>query len=465
MKVNEVLISHWVVRRPSLKRPRPRSKREAEALITRYYSGVPFSRTTISCVAVAFFVLAAFPRASTAAVTFPLAAKWSASLPAPPAFPPAFDDNRIYVALKTNQLVALMIKDGSVAWSVECPMSAPPAAGGGLVYAGSDGLIEARAERDGSAQWRRPVPGRVVSLHWEAGWLIAQTEPGPLLAMRAADGEILWQHDFGSPLSAPPAPAGDRLYLAFKDGRVVALSLYAGEEIWTHKFAESAAGILPVGDRVFIGGRDNQFHSLSAEDADADWRWRTGADLLGLPVLDDKRVYFIALDNVLRGHDRNNGTMMWKQVLPVRPFTGPLLSGETLIVSGVAAELYAYNTRDGKPQGTFSLKGAENEEMLLSAPPHLSAQDTLILVTKGGQVRARRHTRGSRRGTCTACSRVPTRCRTKRRRGCQQLPRQLHREPSCSRAPASPHISDRPGVRGTRGDGRHRARANAVRTS
>ncbi len=107
----------------------------------------------------------------------------------------------------------------------------------------------------------------------------------------------------------PPAPAGDRLYLPLKDGRVVALSLQAGEEIWTHKFAESAAGILPVGDRVFIGGRDNQFHSLSAEDADADWRWPTGADLLGLPVLDDKRVYFIALDNVLRGHNRNNGTM------------------------------------------------------------------------------------------------------------------------------------------------------------
>jgi len=79
---------------------------------------------------------------------------------------------------------------------------------------------------------------------------------------------------------------------------------------------------------------------------------------------------------------------MWKQVIPVRPFTGPLLSGETLIVSGVAAELYGYNTRDGKRTGPFSLKGAENEEMLLAAPPHLTAQDLLILITKGGQVRA-----------------------------------------------------------------------------
>jgi hypothetical protein len=65
-----------------------------------------------------------------------------------------------------------------------------------------------------------------------------------------------------------------------------------------------------------------------------------------------------------------------------------LLSGETLIVSGVAAELFAYNTHDGKRSGTFALKGAENEEMLLAAPPHLTTHDLLILVTKGGQVRA-----------------------------------------------------------------------------
>ena len=359
-------------------------------MITRYYSGVPFSRTTISCVAVAFFVLAVWPSASTAAVTFPVEAKWSASLPAPPAFPPAFDSNRVYISLNTNQLVALLLKDGSAAWSVECPMSAPPAAGDGLVYAGSDGLIEARADTDGAARWRRPVPGRVLSLHWDTGWLIAQIEPGLLLAIRAADGEILWQKDFGSPLSgnAQPALSGERLYVPLKDGRVVALLLQSGEEVWTHKFAESAAGILPVGDRVFIGGRDNQFHSLNAEDGDPKWQLPIGADLLGLPVLDDRRVYFMALDNNLRGHNRNNGSMMWRQVLPVRPFTGPLLSGETLIVSGVAADLYAYNARDGKRVGDFSLKGAENEEMLLAAPPHLSVQDLLILVTKGGQVRA-----------------------------------------------------------------------------
>ncbi len=195
MKVNEVLISHWIWGPVS-----PKADPE-KALITRYYSGVPFRRTTISCVAVAFLIVVACARDASAAVTFPLEAKWSATLPASPAFAPAFDATRIYLPLQTKQLVALMIKDGSVAWSVECPMTTAPAAGDGLVYAGSEDLIEARAEGNGAAQWRRPVQGRVVSLHWDTGWLFAQTEPGVFFAIRAKDGEILWQKDFGSPLS------------------------------------------------------------------------------------------------------------------------------------------------------------------------------------------------------------------------------------------------------------------------
>jgi outer membrane protein assembly factor BamB len=295
----------------------------------------------------------------------------------------------VYVSLRTNHLVALRLQDGKEAWSVECPMTASPAAGDGLVFAGSDGLVEARAKADGRAQWRRPVNGRVIALHWDTGWLIASTETGPLVAIRAADGEVLWQRELGSPLSAPAAPSGDRLYLGLKDGRILAMSLQTGEDIWSQQLTEPAAGILPVGNRVFVGGKDNQFHSLDAEDGDNDWRWKTGADLLGLPVLDERRVYFIALDHILRGHSRNSGTMMWKRVLPMRPFTGPLLSGQTLIVPGVAAELHAYNAQTGEPAGKqFVLKGAENEEMLLAAPPQLTSQELLILVTRGGQVRA-----------------------------------------------------------------------------
>ena len=284
-----------------------------------------------------------------------------------------------------------MIRDGSVAWSVECPMTAAPAAGDGLVYAGSEDLIEARAEGDGAAQWRRPVQGRVVSLHWDTGWLFAQTEPGSSLAIRAqrrrnplAEGfRIAAQRATGARLgtvsicrSKTAGSSRFRSRPAMRSGR--------------SKLAEPAVGILPVGDRVFIGARDNQFYSLSAEDGDDRMALTARAPTCSAcPCSMPGGCISSRSTTSCAGHNRNGGSMLWKQVLPVRPFTGPLLSGDTLIVAGVAAELHGYNTADGKSVGpTFTLKGAENEEMLLAAPPHLTAQDSLILVTKGGQVRA-----------------------------------------------------------------------------
>ena len=237
-------------------------------MITRYYSGVPFRRTTISCVAVAFFVvLSSCARAATAAVTFPLEAKWSATLPAPPAFAPAFDAHRIYVPLQTKQLVALLINDGSVAWSVECPMTAAPAAGDGLVYAGSEDLIEARAEsrrraRNGAVRFR-DASSRCIGT--PAG-CSPQTEPGLFFAIRAQRRR--------NPLAEGFRLAAERRHRRRLEIVSICRSKTAGSSrsrsrpamrSGRSKLAEPAVGILPVGDRVFVGARDNQFYSLSAE--------------------------------------------------------------------------------------------------------------------------------------------------------------------------------------------------------
>ena len=71
----------------------------------------------------------------------------------------------------------------------------------------------------------------------------------------------------------------------------------------------------------------------------------------------------------------------------MRPATGPLLTGWTVIVAGSAAELHAYSSEfSGSPLGELILRSPQNQEMQLAAPPHLTTDDTLILVTKGGEM-------------------------------------------------------------------------------
>ena len=52
-----------------------------------------------------------------------------------------------------------------------------------------------------------------------------------------------------------------------------------------------------------------QFCSLFLETGGRrdDWCFQVGAAVVGRPVADATHVYFVALDNLLRAHDRKNG--------------------------------------------------------------------------------------------------------------------------------------------------------------
>jgi outer membrane protein assembly factor BamB len=323
-----------------------------------------------------------------AALTFPLQAKWSATLADSPTFAPAYDKGFGYFSLRNNQLVAISLSDGMPAWSVECPTTAAPAAGDGLVFTGGETGIESRGQKDGKLSWTRPIEGRVTSLYWDTGWLLATTDKGPLVAIRGADGDVLWQRDLGAPLQSAPALAGDRVYASLNDGRLVALSLQTGDVLWTSALDEPGNDILALDERLYVGSRDDWFYCLNTKDGKRKWRWRNDADVVGAPAIDRRRVYFVALDNMLRALNRNGGSLAWKRSLPMRPSSGPLLSGNLLIVPGLSAELHAYSTIDASPAGDFVLQGTQGEELQLAAPPHLTSDDTIVIVTKNGLLRA-----------------------------------------------------------------------------
>lgn len=319
---------------------------------------------------------------------FPLHAAWTATLADFPSFPPAYDTGFGYFALRNDQLAAISLQDGIAAWSVECPTSSAPVAGGGLVFTAGAAGIESRSQKDGQLVWTRPIEGPVTSLYWDTGWLIAATDKGPLLVARATDGEVLWQRDLGAPLHTAPALAGDRLYVSLKDGRIIALSLQTGDEVWTHTLDKPGAGILALAERLYVGSLDDWFYCLDTKDGKRKWRWRNDADVVGMPVIDTRRIYFVALDNMLRALNRGGGSLYWKRALPMRPSSGPLLTETLLIVPGLAAELHGFAMADGAPAGDFVLKGSQGEELQLAAPPHLTTKKTIVILTKNGQLQA-----------------------------------------------------------------------------
>jgi outer membrane protein assembly factor BamB len=340
-------------------------------------------------VAVAFFSALPLTSAHAAGFVFPLVLKWAVTFDAPPAFPPAYDAAQAFIVLRNDQMLSVSLETGQSQWSIDCPTTAAPAAGESLVFAGGDGYVRALAQADGTPRWKATVDGSVTSVYWNTGWLLATTDKNALLALRATDGTLVWRRNLDAGLQSAPAPDGDRLYLSMKNGGLLALAIQTGEPVWTKQLPQPGNGILPVGDRLYVGSKDDMFYCLSAKDGTTNWRWKTGGDVIGTAAIDAKRVYFVSLDNVLRALDRSSGSARWQQTLPMRPSTGPLLTGWTLLVSGSAAELHGYSSEfNGNTLGDLTLRSAENQETQLAAPPYVTPDTTLVLITNGGQMQA-----------------------------------------------------------------------------
>ena len=282
----------------------------------------------------------------------PIQTVWTLALHNLLAAAPAYDKTLAVFPIGGDRVVAYDLPTGTQQWIVSARPQTDPVAGDGLVFLVESDSLTARRGADGSVAWRLPSAD-TLEVHpvWDNGWLVAATTGGSIRAFRASDGQLIWSRDVGSPAHALPALAADRVYVPTEDGRIVTLRVDTGEPVWERRLGGPPDEILALPDRLYVGSEDNYFYSLMTKDGRVDWRWRTGGDVIGLPVADEHRVYFVALDNVLRALDRVSGGQHWMRPLPLRPLTGPTRAGSTIVVTGFAPALRAFNLADGVAAG------------------------------------------------------------------------------------------------------------------
>jgi outer membrane protein assembly factor BamB len=282
----------------------------------------------------------------------PIQSIWTLSLNNPLAFAPAYENTLAFFPIAGDRLVCYDLVSGKQQWLVDATTQADPIAGGGMVFLIESEGLTARRVTDGEVEWQLPIP-EPLAVHpvWDNGWLVAATKSGSILAFRATDGHLLWSRDIGSPAHALPALAADRVYVPTADSRIVALRVETGEPVWERRLGGPPDEILALDERLYVGSEDNFFYSIQTRDGRVAWRWRTGGDVIGLPVVDEHRVYFVALDNVVRALSRESGVQHWMKTLPLRPMTGAVRAGSTIVVTGFAPSLRAFSMADGSAEG------------------------------------------------------------------------------------------------------------------
>ncbi len=374
---------------------------------SRYYNDVSAVRTTRYCSQqvrrrsrwwpLPFLILWSLAPAATARAQpappvpfFPLTVAWDTGLGATPAARPAFASGSAFVALRDRTLVAVDLETGQLRWRVPVAATIAPAADDEFVYAYAGDALVAFARDTGELQWEvalRTAP--TAPMVARAGWLFVPAE-GHLLAINGRSGALVWRRDFDSRMGVRPVVDGDRLALGFDDGQVVLVDVTTGATLWAQRLGGAVSGLHMDAERVYAGSRDRFFYCLQTSNGRMAWRWRTGGDVVGAALVDERHVYFVSLDNLMRALDRRHGAQRWHKPIKSRPLGGPVIAGDAVIVAGLTPEVHGFARRDGAPLGPLRT-AAE-----IAAPPHVHPRpldrggDLLVVLLADGRLVAAR---------------------------------------------------------------------------
>jgi outer membrane protein assembly factor BamB len=315
---------------------------------------------------------------------FPIELRAAVPLQALPSGGPATDGRRVYVPVRPTGLVAVSLATGKIAWRTQTAISRGPMYSEGRLFVTTADTLEAIDPESGDATWRMPLPTPAVAPPLlTGGFVVVPLESGDVVAVHQADGRLAWRLAVGGRPSGPVLTLGEIFVAALDDGKVVGLTRATGAKKWEQQLGGAATGLAGRGTSIYAGSLDNFFYCLDANSGRIKWRWRTGADVVGQPSVDDERVYFVSMDNLIRALDRDSGVQRWKKPLVARPVVGPLRIGELLLLSSLSADLRAVAAETGEAVGRYDLGGELGAAPVFSAG-EWPAADLLVAVTVDG---------------------------------------------------------------------------------
>jgi len=315
---------------------------------------------------------------------------------------PAVLGERAYVAGHGGDVQALDLATGRTLWRAltELELAGGPAAGEGLVAVGSSaGDVLALDAETGVERWRVAINGEVLAAPAIAGGLVVvRTVSGFLHGLRATDGSEAWSYEQPVPRlslrgNGPPVVSGDMVVAGFDNGKVVALSLAAGELLWTATVAPSHgrteierlvdidSPVRVLGEDIYVAGFQGRVAML-ARDSGQIWWGRDLSSHRGLAA-DDDHLYVTTADSAVVALRRRDGTEIWRQDQMLRRgLTAPAIAGDTLVVADFDGYLHWLDAATGRLLGRAKAGGGR----ISNAP--VTAGGLTLVQTDSGEVQA-----------------------------------------------------------------------------
>ena len=282
----------------------------------------------------------------------------------------AYDGGRIFATNGIGYVAALDERNGGIVWKVRPggPLRGSPTVANGSVYVMSqDNQIFSLKENDGSTNWSQAATLEIAGVFGSAspavgqGTVVAGFSSGELNAYRYENGRMVWQDALQrtsirtsvsslSDIDADPVIDSGQVIAVGQGGRMVALDILTGQRQWELNLA----GI----DTPWVAG---------------DWIF---------VVTDQAKIICV---------NRQNGHIRWitqlAQFLKAKSkkgeidYSGPVLAGGRLIVTGTNGAVVFVDPTTGAVQGQTSVRAG------VSLPP-VVANSTMFVLDDNGRLHA-----------------------------------------------------------------------------
>jgi len=331
---------------------------------------------------------------------------------------PVIADGHIYAMDAESYVAALDERSGRQLWRVDTKPENERggASGGGVAYAdgrvfAATGYAEVLAldPANGNVIWRKRVPGPVRGAPTVAGGRVfVLTLDNQLAALSATDGEVQWTHQgiletAGLLGAVSPAVTPTLVVAPYSSGELYGLRPENGRVAWQESLAairragalSSLADIrgLPVVDRGIVYAISHSGRMVAIDERIGVRIWETEIGGTQTPWLAGDFLFVVTNDAEVVAVTRQAGRVRW--VAPLDRFkdpedkkgpitwSGPVLAGGKLYVTGSHGQMLALSPVDGQIVGRYSL---QSDTYL----PPVVANNTLYVLGDNGTLVAYR---------------------------------------------------------------------------
>jgi outer membrane protein assembly factor BamB len=316
---------------------------------------------------------------------------------------PALDGNVLYTTDPAGRVSALATDAGRNKWRVKTEEPAGAIGfGEGLVLLGTKkGEVIALDRENGGVRWRATLSSEVLAAPSASnGVVVAQTIDGRVFALSAQDGKQLWSQQRAVPAlslhgTSTPVIYRGLVFAGFASGKISAVELKTGRLVWERAVAyprgrsdierliDVDAPPLLAGDSLFAASYQGRLVAINI--ANGRVRWSRELSTYSGMAADDRNVYVTNAAGDVLALDQGSGAALWKQdKLRARVLNSPAVTGEYVVVGDIQGYVHWLLKENGRFAVRARLRGGPIRGRMISAG------NTLFVQGQGGVVAALR---------------------------------------------------------------------------